>query len=189
MMWRTSRAACGVVCACAGACVPDRSVVAVREDCLEQMDEDIYHHACQHGQLGPYTPAEAVAVSTLALPTGDAAQRVLVVRLPPRDFDPDGRSYLRYAATRTGQHAVFAGEGGRPVAIALLHEGRQLPATPIEPVPDAVRCGGMRDVTGFELVAGDDYVVALGPTNAAELRVFIEHLPTFGHQWSDRCID
>lgn len=185
----TDRFAICTLWASAAACVPDRPIAKVDEDCLEQMDDAMYHHACQHGRLGPYTMVDAVAVVSMVLPTVDAAQRVLTVKLPPHDLDPDGISYMRYVATRNGQHAVFAGAEGRPVHVDVRQGDRRLPLTPIEPVPSSAMCGGMLDVTGVELVAGEEYVLALGPTDAAELRMFIENLPTFGQEWSDRCVD
>ncbi len=183
-----------VICAltaCAACWVPDRSIGIVNEQCLERVSEEVYHHACQHGRLGPYATVDAVATGT-ALPTVDSAQRVLVARLPPRELDPDGVSYLRYVASRDGQHVVFAGAENRAIAITIATEarGRRLPLTPIEPVPaDAGGCGGMLDVNGIELTAGEAYVIMLGPTSATELRLFIEHLPTFDEEWSDQCTD
>lgn len=170
-------------------CVPDRPIAEVNEACLEAMGPAMYRHACQHGRLGPYSSIDSVAVATRGLPTVDSAQRVLEVTLPPRELDADGTSYVRYVATRSGQHAVFAGAEGRPVPLALLHGAQQLPVTPIEPVPSTMVCGGMHDVTGVVLELGEEYVIAIGPIDAAEVRLFVEHLPTFGEQWSERCVD
>ncbi|MGN6104918.1 MAG: hypothetical protein ACTHU0_07435 [Kofleriaceae bacterium] len=178
------RVACGL-CLLAAGCVPDRPIAAIADDCREQMGEVVYEHACQHGALGPYESVEAVATATASLPTVDGAQRVLDIRLPAGD--PDGISYLRYVATRDGQHAVFSGAAFAAVRISVLDRGAEVSDTPLEPMPDPAGCGGMVEVTGFELTAGESYVFALGPTTAPGMRMFIEHLATFGEGWSERC--
>lgn len=188
-MWRRATCVACVVAGWAGCLVPDRPIAIVNEECLEEIDVTVVRHACQHGRLGPYTMVDAVAIDAIAPPTVDAAQRVLAVKLPPIELDPDGTSYLRYVATRAGQHAVFVGAASRTVSVAIGHAGRQLPLTRIEPVQNPSACGGMLDVTGVELAIGEEYVLVLGPTNAGDLRLFIEHLPTFGKEWSDRCVD
>jgi hypothetical protein len=191
MPYRQCRCTAVICAVCAGtaACQPSRSFAIVNEACVEQMSEVVYHHACQHGRLGPYTPVDAVAISAATVPTVDAAQRVLSVKLSPRELDPDGISYVRYVATRTGQHAVFAGAGAWPVEVAIDRAGIGLPLTAIESVDDPARCGGMRSVVGVELTAGEPYLLAIGPTDEPEIRMFVEHLPTFGEEWSDQCVD
>jgi hypothetical protein len=170
-----------------GACLPDRPIAKVNELCREEMAPSVYHHACQHGQLGPYEPVDAVALRDSVLPTVGGGQRVLDIKLP--SLDAESVSYVRYAATRDGQHAVFAGADYLAVPVKLYRDGAVAAATPIEPVPDPVACGGMVEVTGFELTAGEAYVLELGPTRAPRMRMFIEHLPTFSETWSDRCVD
>lgn len=175
----------------APACVPDRELAKVDEECRESMSEVVYRHACQHGQLGPYEAVDAVAAREGPIPIVDGAQRVLDVKLPAEgaSADADGVSYLTYVATRDGEHAMFAGAEYAAVAIAVSRDGARLLGTPLEPMPDRAACGGMVEVTGFTFEAGAHYLFELGPATAPALRLFIDHLATFGEAWSDRCID
>jgi hypothetical protein len=173
----------------AASCVPDRDVAIVNEDCREQMSAKVYRHACQHSALGPFEEAEAVAVRDQPAPLMGDPHRVLSIRIPPREVDPDGTSYVRYAASRGGPHAVLIGASYHAAAIAMWRGANRLRATPIEPVANPETCGGMIEVAGYDLSAGAEYRLELGPTSAPEIRIFLEHLPTFGETWSDRCVD
>ena len=164
----------------------DRPIAAVNEACREQMAEIVYHHACQHGRIGPYEPVVAVATRAASPPVINAAQRVLAIELPRPD--PDERSYMRLVPSRDGHHAVFAGADYQGIAVALFDADRPVAPTPIEP-PDPTRCGGMVEVVGFELAIGRDYLVELGPSTAPAVQMFVEHLGTFNEDWSDRCVD
>lgn len=173
------------------ACVPDREVAKVNEQCRESMSEVVYRHACQHGELGPYEAVDAGAVRGGPIPIVDGAQRVLDVTLPADEAsaDGDGLSYVTYVATRDGEHALFAGANYAAVELVVSRDGARLIGTPLEPVPDRGACGGMVEVTGYTFEAGAHYLFELGPSPAPALRLFVDHLATFGDAWSDRCID
>ncbi|MDX2088059.1 MAG: hypothetical protein SFX73_09420 [Kofleriaceae bacterium] len=172
------------------ACAPDRSVVPYDDDkCRGVVAGEVYKHACQHGRLGPYADVTATHDPDQTALVG-GSQRALRVTLPPIEEDAMAISYFRYKPPRDGQHAVFAGDDGFPIDIAMLHDGTALDGVLLEqvqaftPVRD---CGGMTEVFGFELERNVEYVVQIGPTARTSLMIFVDHLPTFGTAWVLPC--
>jgi|GEM_PF-3536506 len=167
-------------------CTPDRSIDRP-DGCQVMLDPELYEHACQHGVNGPFSPALAAARLDDAVAPVNAAQRALEVTLPGL-VDDDLTSYLRYRPTRDGRHAAFAGVSGQGVPIEFLRGHTRVESTAVVPVDDALACGGMRDVTGVDLIEGEDYVIAIGPTRSDHIVLFIEHVDTFGGEdWDLQC--
>jgi hypothetical protein len=185
----TSYVAVAIVSMVIASCVPDRSLGILVEECLETLPAVVYKHACQHGRLGPFESTSAFPDKTSALAPVNARQRTVEVAIPPRALDQDGISYLSYTPSRDGQHAIFSGADNAPVGVSLFDESEQatVSGVAIESVTDPEKCGGMVEVTGFELVQGRRYLIELGPTNAQTLRIFVEHAATFGTGWSNSC--
>jgi hypothetical protein len=173
--------------AAAAGCVPDRNFAPLVEECREAIPQVLYEHACQHGRLGPYELAAAAPEASLLAAPVSARQRTLEISMPSLDANDDELAYLQYRPSRDGQHAVFSGAGRLPVSISATRDGVALPKVAIEMVREVGSCGGMIEVTGFELVAGATYVFEIGPTEAREVTMFIEHLGSFGAQWSEQC--
>lgn len=167
-------------------CVPDRSFAPLVEECREAIAPEIYAHACQHARLGPFEKATAVADAELLFAPVTARQRTLEVALP-HGGDDDQISYLLYTPSRDGQHAIFSGAERLPVTVAAWRGEAPVTRVPIEPVRDLGGCGGVVEVTGFELRAAETYVFELGPTSSASMKMFIEHVGSFGTQWSAQC--
>jgi hypothetical protein len=171
----------------AAGCVPDRNFAPLVEECREAIPRVLYEHACQHGRLGPYERAAAAPEASLLAAPVSARQRTLEISMPGLDSNDDELAYLQYIPSRDGQHAVFSGAGRLPVSISATRDGMALPKVALELVREVGSCGGMVEVTGFELVAGATYVFEIGPTEAREVTMFIEHLGSFGAQWSEQC--
>ncbi len=169
-----------------GGCVPDRSVAPLVEECREGLAAIVYDHACQHGRLGPFEKATAVPDEAFLLSPVSARQRTIEVALPGGS-DDDQISYLMYTPSRDGQHAVFSGSERAAVGISAWRGEEPVQRIAIDPVRDVGSCGGMVEVTGFELRAGEPYVFEIGPTNASSMKMFIEHVGSFGTQWSSEC--
>jgi hypothetical protein len=167
-------------------CVPDRPIAPLVEECREGLAAVVYEHACQHGRLGPFEKATAVTDEAFLLSPVSARQRTIEVTLP-HGSDDDRVSYLLYTPSRDGQHAVFTGSQSAAVGITAWRGVEPVPRIPIEAVRDSGGCGGMVEVTGFELKAGERYVFEIGPTNAPAMKMFIEHVGSFGTQWSSQC--
>lgn len=173
----------GLVLAGACACAPDRGLTPI-DDCVVPMDEVIYDHACQHGRRGPFQAVTAQA-SAADAPTVSVGQRVLTIAMPPASGARLG--YLRYRPTRDGAHAAFSGADGEGVAVRAA-DPDGAPVRAVTVVPPSQDCGALRWITGFELAVGVDYLLTIGPTDAAEVRIFIEHLGTFGAPgWEEQC--
>lgn len=167
-------------------CVPDRTVAPLVEECREGLAAVVYEHACQHGRLGPFEKATAVTDEAFLLSPVSARQRTIEVALP-HGGDDDLISYLLYTPSRDGQHAVFSGSERAAVGITAWRGDEPVPRIAIDPVRDVGGCGGMVEVTGFELRAGERYVFEIGPTTASSMKMFIEHVGSFGTQWSSQC--
>lgn len=163
-------------------CAPNRSFGPVNE-CVVEISDSIYAHACQHARRGPFHNVTAQVSASDATPVS-VIQRVLTVAMPN---SPEQVGYLRYRPTRDGAHAVFSGERGNIVAVtATGPEGT--PLREVSVVSPSQDCGGLPWITGFEFKLGSDYLLAIGPTEATEVRIFIEHLGTFGAPgWDSQC--
>lgn len=181
----TSSGALSLVVGAVG-CVPDRPIAPLVEECHEGMAAVVYEHACQHGRLGPFEKATAVTDEAFLISPVSARQRTIEVALP-HSSDDDQISYLLYTPSRDGQHAIFSGSDRLAVSISAWRGEEPLQRVPIAPVRDVGSCGGMVEVTGFELTAGQPYVFQIGPTAAPSMKMFIEHVGSFGTQWSSQC--
>ena len=82
---------------------------------------------------------------------------------------------------------MFSGSQRTAVGISAWNGDEPVPRVALDPVRDVGGCGGMVEVTGFELRAGEPYVFQIGPTDAASMKMFIEHVGSFGTQWSSQC--
>ena len=161
--------------------MPDRPIAVFEPQCFVPVPAQMYNHACQHGELGPFQQVEALSNATLTKAVNGGG-RILAVNLP------GPTSYMRYRATRQGQHAIFSGSAGAGVEVQMFFNDEPLPKNDIEPVAADLPCGELSWVTGFVLQQDMDYVVEIGPTRFQDVKLFIESVETFGAQdWSASC--
>lgn len=172
------------------ACSPDRTFVPFDDDtCRGVVAGEVYTHACQHGRQGPFANVTATEDANYAALIG-GSQRALLVTLPPVREGSMATSYVRYKPPRSGQHAIFAGDDGFDVPIAVLRDGESVDGLLLERVQAFMpirECGGMSEVFGFELERNTEYLLQIGPTPRTSLMVFADHLPTFGTSWVLPC--
>lgn len=168
-------------------CTPDRNFAPIVEECREAMPTVVYEHACQHGELGPFEKTAAAPSPSLLLAPVGARQRALEVSMPRLEGDEPRLAYLQYRPSRDGQHAIFTGAGGRDVEVVVMRGDSLVPGVLLEHPRTSGSCGGMSEVTGFELSSTETYVFELGPTTAQSVTMFIEHLGSFGAEWSEQC--
>lgn len=183
--WRHGAAA---GCIALTACAPERNFGLLVDECQETMPEKVYDHACQHGELGPFETTYAAPSAEHATGLISGRQRAIDVTVPPAALDSDALSYVLYRPSRDGQHAIFSGTDRVGIEIsARLLGGAAVPKVPLRPVSNQARCGGMIEVTGFELTSGQTYLFELGPTVSESVRLFIEHVESFSARWSEQC--
>ncbi|AKU91486.1 hypothetical protein [Vulgatibacter incomptus] len=122
---------------------------------------ELAEHACEHGQDGPFLEVNA------SLTRGDAAEAVsrahTAFRIAlPEDSDGTHRGAVVYTATATGE-VVFFLSADVPLSV---HDGEAEVEIEAEGKVDACPAVITKAVT-VDVTAGTEYVLELGPTDAA----------------------
>lgn len=131
---------------------------------------DVDEEACAHMANGPNTSVAAVADIGGALEDATAEHTRVDVTLA-MDFEGQNGGYVRYEAAEAGDFVFFVDSD---VAIALYDDAdAEVPFEETGVMVDTCAEVAVKHVA--ELEAGASYKIELGPTDATEVRLVIEH--------------
>ncbi|MDI1434963.1 putative metal-binding motif-containing protein [Polyangium sorediatum] len=152
------------------------------EACLPHLGEPLVAHACSHVEHGEPKNVVAAKDNATAPPSVDEVHEAFRVALPSQGGERSG--VVGYLATRDGEHAIFV-HPAVPVRVERASSGETLPI--VETAPPT-SCAGLSEAPVVDLQKDEQHRVYFGPTDAAEVELFIEHLGTFAEEaWAVRC--
>lgn len=144
--------------------------------CAPELSPELLDHACQHGDLGPFTDVVAATNPLAAPPPLEGVQRAHRLTLSPEDS-----GYASYRPTRPGRHAVLSGLGRE----LRLYDPAGLELSPL--FRSSADCSAFDRVALYELELGRVYRVELMPSPRSRATVFFEHAASFPEPWKVRC--
>jgi MYXO-CTERM domain-containing protein len=152
------------------------------EACLPRLGEPVIAHACSHALFGELPEVIAGEVGSAATPDVDDIHEAFRVVLRPEGNRHGG--VVSYRASRDGDHALFMRHS---VAVGVTQTGisNPLPTAKTEPF---TTCAALEEAVVVDLTEEQVYTLRLGPSEAEEVILFIEHLDTFaGNAWAAHC--
>ncbi|TPV94499.1 MAG: hypothetical protein B7733_14755 [Myxococcales bacterium FL481] len=160
------------------------------DECEPILGEDVYIHACQHGDMGPFEAVQASPHPDGWLAATNTTQHVFDVHMNAGEAEGPSRWYVGFRPSRDGAHAVFIGATDEDIDLEVFVADERLERDHQEVVSNPSGCGEMSRVDVFTFERGTQYTLAFGPTDAPSVRVFFEHPDTFGRGgWESRCDD
>ncbi|MDI3290264.1 putative metal-binding motif-containing protein [Polyangium sp. 15x6] len=150
--------------------------------CVPRLGDPILEHACNHVMFGDLQEVVAGEVADAALPDVDEIHTAFRVVLQPEGDRHGG--VVSYRPARDGEHALLMSP---KVAVSVTRGEAALPLTVTQIEPEAA-CEALEAAVVVDLAEDEIYVLRFGPSEAAEVVLFIEHLGTFADDaWAERC--
>ncbi|MDC0746159.1 putative metal-binding motif-containing protein [Polyangium mundeleinium] len=150
--------------------------------CVPRLGELPVAHACSHVEHGEPTDVVAAKDDAAALPSVDDVHDAFRVALPSQGGESSG--VVGYLATRDGEHAIFV-HPAVPLRVERAASGETLP---IVETTTPTSCAFFSEAPVVDLRKDEQHRVYFGPTDAAKVELFIEHLGSFADEaWAVRC--